>query len=57
MKSQIKTQLQTVRAILNAIPVKGEDVIRLGYSMQTLDNVMAEVDKLEEPVEVEDNGG
>ena len=57
MKEQIKMQLQIVRQNLNAIPVKGDDVVRLGYSMQTLDNVMAEVDKLEEPVEVEDNGG
>lgn len=51
MKEQIKMQLQIVRQNLNAIPVKGEDVVRLGYSMQTLDKVLAVVDKLREPAE------
>ena len=57
MKAQIKENMRTVRLILNAIPVKGEDVIRLGFAMQTLDKVVLDVDKLEEPAKaVQDDG-
>lgn len=51
MKEQIKNSIGTVRAILNTIPVKGEDVIRLGFAMQTLDKVFDAIDSLQEPAE------
>lgn len=57
MKEQIKENMRTVRLILNTIPVKGEDVIRLGFAMQTIDRIITEVDKLEDPAEVGDDGG